>query len=339
MTALSYRNLSVTIPGTQRPVLADLSLEIARGEIVGLVGESGSGKSTTARAALGLLPDGAEISGSVSIGERDVLSLNDKELRVMRSHDVGMVYQDPRNSINPVRTIGDFATEQLRTTRGVSAHEAKARLIALMGEVGLRDPERLFDLYPHQLSGGMLQRVVIAAALASDPEVLLADEATSALDVSTQASIVRLLLRLRRDRGIAILFITHDLGLAAAMCDRVAVMYAGRIVEVRPGDKLFSQPAHPYTAGLRDSTPELASGRRLRPITGAPPSLSDAPPGCEFAPRCPFAEAACTESRQALIPLADGGVACRRFNELDLAPDAASAPQPAETVTDAGDRS
>lgn len=322
MTSLRYESVSVHIPRTSRPVLADLSLTVDPGEIVGLVGESGSGKSTTARAALGMLPDDSDTTGSVFLGDQDVLKLGPRELRELRANRIGMIYQDPTAAINPVRTVGAFATEQLRNTKGVDKATAKATLLGLMREVGLRDPERVFDQHPHQLSGGMLQRVVIAAALAGEPEILLADEATSALDVSTQASIVSLLMRLRRDRNLGILFITHDLGLAGAICDRVCVMYAGRIIEVRPGEKLFTDPRHPYSAGLRDSTPELLSGRELLPIAGSPPSLGVQLSGCEFAPRCRFAEDACRTERQVLEAVEDGWVACRRHRELDLAPTA-----------------
>jgi peptide/nickel transport system ATP-binding protein len=316
--SLRYEHLTVELPGTARPVLDDVSFEVEPGEVVGLVGESGSGKSTTARAAVGFFPDGAHVGGTVRLADDDVLALDEPGLRRLRSRRLAMVYQDPRAAVNPVRTVGAYATEQLHTALGMSRGDARDRVLELFSAVGLPDPRRQIDQHPHELSGGMLQRVVIAAALAGEPSILLADEPTSALDVSTQASIVALLLRLRRERGLGVLFITHDLALAAAICDRVCVMYAGRIVEVRSGERLFESPRHPYTAGLRDSTPKLLSGRTIRPIAGAPPSLGETVAGCSFATRCAYAEPACRDRVQTLEVVDDGAVACRRHRELDL---------------------
>jgi peptide/nickel transport system ATP-binding protein len=245
-------NLTVPMPAGPRQILRDVSLAVDTGETVGLVGESGSGKSTTARAVLGLVPDGAQTSGSVT-----VCGVESGGVHEIRTHHAAMIFQDPRSSLNPVRRIGDSATERLVHVHGVSRAKAVRRLLDLMAEVGLRDPERLLRKYPHQLSGGMLQRVVIAAALSTNPELLLADEATSALDVTTQAEVLALLRRLRRERDMGVLFITHDLLLAGAFCDRVYVMKDGSIVDEQPGSTVFVNPANPYTKALADATPRL----------------------------------------------------------------------------------
>ncbi|MET9338730.1 MULTISPECIES: ABC transporter ATP-binding protein [unclassified Nonomuraea] len=302
---LEIDDLSVRLPRTARPAIDRISLTVAENETVGLVGESGSGKSLTARAVLGLLPKGARTSGEIRMDGADVLSMSPAGLRRHRTHAAAMIYQDPRAAISPFRRIGDFLAEILREEMGARA--ARARAVELLGMVGLPEPERHVRQHPHELSGGMLQRVVIAAALAGEPRLLLADEPTTALDVTTQAEIIRLLRELRARTRTGMLFITHDLELAAMICDRVYVMYAGRVMETGPTRQLFAKPRHPYTEGLLSATPRVSDlGTLPPPIPGRPPDLLSAPPGCPFAPRCPHAMDSCT----AAAPLLVDGVAC-----------------------------
>jgi oligopeptide/dipeptide ABC transporter ATP-binding protein len=287
----------------RRPILAGVDLEVAAGEVVGLVGESGSGKSLTARAALGLLPRRAEVEGSVTLDGIDVLCAPSSQLRRLRSKSAAMVFQDPRAGVNPMRRIGDHMTEAIRFAQRGDTKMARARALELLDAVGLPDPARHFRQFPHELSGGMLQRVMIAGALMGSPKLLLCDEPTTALDVTTQKEIVSILRRLQRDEGMGMLFITHDLDLAASVCDRVLVMYAGQVVEQAPALDLFRSPRHPYTAGLLASTPHIdATNERLRPIKGAPLSLIAEPPGCAFAERCDrVVEGLCTTRRPELV--------------------------------------
>ncbi|WP_331768294.1 ABC transporter ATP-binding protein [Embleya sp. NBC_00896] len=315
MELLDIEGLTVELPGAgaARPVLDAVTLRVGRGEVVGLVGESGSGKSTTAKAVLRMLPGDARVSGRVGVDATDVLTLDAGALRELRARRVAMVHQDPRSSLNPVRRIGDFLTERLIHTLGVPKTTAREQALRLLEAVGIVRPAERLRQFPHELSGGMLQRVVIAAALAGDPELLLADEATSALDVTTQAEILAILREHQTTRGLGLLFITHDLHLAAAYCDRVYVMYAGRVVEERGAEQLFGDPRHPYTAGLLGCTPELGDPRPIRPVPGRPPSLDDAFPGCPFAARCPLVEAECETWRPVALEIEGGGsVACRR---------------------------
>jgi len=316
---LSVRDLTVTLPveGAQRPVLRDVSLEIRPGEAVGLVGESGSGKSMTARAIDRLLPKGAQAEGEIRFDGGDVTALAGAALRGYRNK-VAMIFQDPRAHVNPVRRIGDFMTEALRTNLGVPTGAASRRAASMLGEVGIADGERRLRQYPHELSGGMLQRVMIAAALLTSPALLLADEPTTALDVTTQAEVMAILDELRHEYGLAMLFITHDLELAAAICDRTVVMYAGQIVEVRESGRLHDDPLHPYTAALAAARPDITrTAGRLRAIPGRPLSAFEAPPGeCAFAPRCPHARDACRAGTPAITEL-DGGLSrCVRAREL-----------------------
>ncbi|MFH9108833.1 ABC transporter ATP-binding protein [Streptomyces albus] len=316
---LEIDGLTLEVPGAARPLLADVTLSVGPGEVVGLVGESGSGKSTTAKAALGLLPDEARATGSVRVDGTEVLELRGEELRHHRARTVAMIHQDPRAALNPVRRVGDFLTERLALAGLTDRGAARERAVELLAAVGLSAPERRVRQRPHELSGGMLQRVVIAGALALDPRLLLADEATSALDVTTQAEILDLLRRLRAEGDTGLLFITHDLHLAAAYCDRVLVMYAGRIVEHRSAERLFADPRHPYTRGLLECSPSLeGTSAGIRPIPGRPPSLADALRGCPFAPRCAAAEPACEEWTPRPVPLeAEPGAqaSCRRLPE------------------------
>jgi oligopeptide/dipeptide ABC transporter ATP-binding protein len=303
------------VEGELRTVLHDVSLTIGPGEALGLVGESGSGKSMTARAIGRLLPPGARTSGSVRFDGRDVLALRGGELRRYREA-VAMIFQDPRAHVNPVRRIGDFMTETLRL-KGVARDEAAARAARALRDVGIEDGQRRLGQYPHELSGGLLQRVMIATMLLGEPRLVLADEPTTALDVTTQAEVMAILDELRHGHDLALLFITHDLELAAAVCDRTAVMYAGQIVETNAADVLDRDPLHPYTAGLAAARPDIAaSAHRLAAIPGRPISAFEAPTGCAFAPRCALAEDACREARPPLERLAGGEVRCRRAGEL-----------------------
>ena len=318
MALLEVEHLTVRLPveGESRAVLRDVSLEIAEGEALGLVGESGSGKSMTARAIARLLPPGAEVDGEVRYRGTSVSGLRGGDLRRYRG-DVAVVFQDPRVHVNPVRRIGDFMTEALRANRKMSADLARRQAIALLDEVQIDDGERRMRQYPHELSGGMLQRVMIATALLTEPDLLLADEPTTALDVTIQSEVMAILDALRRDRGLAMLFITHDLDLASAVCDRTDVMYAGEVVETRVSSLLHTDPLHPYTAALAAARPSISStSERLAAIPGRPLSAFEAPPGCAFATRCLHVQERCEETHPPLEDLDNGRVRCVRAAEL-----------------------
>src|SRR5689334_10716211 len=329
----------LAVEGERRPVLRDVSFTMRPGEALGLVGESGSGKSMTARAVDRLRPRGAEVDGQILFDGRPVGGMSGNPLRRYRS-EVAMIFQDPRAHINPVRRIGDFMTEALRTTGGVPVREASTRAVDMLGQVGIEDGERRLHQYPHELSGGLLQRVMIATALLTKPRLLLADEPTTALDVTTQAEVMAILDELRREFGLAMLFITHDLELAAAICDRTAVMYAGQIVEIRSSALLHDDPLHPYTAALAAARPDITqAASRLRAIPGRPLSAFEAPDGqCAFAPRCAHALDACRETAPEMTEL-DGGLSrCLRAGELrgKLAPQPEST-QPESTEPEVAD--
>jgi oligopeptide/dipeptide ABC transporter ATP-binding protein len=318
---LEIQDLSLRLPGrAERPILDEVSLSVAAGEMVGLVGESGSGKSVTARMVLGLRPERSEVEGSVHVGDCEVLTAGRDQLLELRRTDVSMIFQDPRAGINPIRRIGDFLTESLRLNRKMSARTARTEALDLLRAVGLDDAERHFRQHPHELSGGMLQRVMIAGALTVHPRLLLCDEPTTALDVTTQAEILQILRRLQTQREMGVLFITHDLDLAAAVCDRVYVMYAGRIVESASAADVFGAPEHPYTAGLLASTPDLSGERRrLVPITGAPLSLLEKPVGCSFTSRCAYAvDGLCDAEVPPLVSTGEHAVRCLRSGELGV---------------------
>jgi oligopeptide/dipeptide ABC transporter ATP-binding protein len=316
---LAVEDLSVqlTIRHKLETVLYGSSFAIGAGESLGVVGESGSGKSMTARAITRNLPPGAQMSGKVTFDGADVTSMRGSALREFYSRSVGFIFQDPRSHINPVYTIGDFLTESLTSTAGMSKSAAVDLAVKSLEEVGIADASRRLTQYPHQLSGGLLQRVMIAAALAPGPRLLVADEPTTALDVTTQADVMAILDEQRRERGMALIFITHNLELASAVCDRTLVMYAGRIVEERRSVDLHDAPLHPYSAALARSRPSI-DGRleRLAVVPGRPISPLDAPPGCAFNPRCAHALPVCTEQLPELEPLMGGRVACHRAAEI-----------------------
>ena len=316
---LEIEGLTVSLPVDRMPrvVLSDVTVSIAAGEAVGLVGESGSGKSMTARTVGRILPRGAIASGRVDFDGVDVLGLSGGDLRRYRTEGVAMIFQDPRAHTNPVRRVGDFLTESMRTNLGMTSAASTARAIELLESVGIDDPPRRMRQYPHQLSGGMLQRVMIASALAVRPRLILADEPTTALDVTTQAEVMAILDDLRREHGVALLLITHDLELASAVCDRTAVMYAGAVMQEQPSATLHDDPLHPYTAALVRARPEISStAERLLAIPGRPLSAFEAPVGCAFAPRCSHADAACATGSLALLDVSGGRSRCRRIDEV-----------------------
>jgi peptide/nickel transport system ATP-binding protein len=311
---LRVDGLRVEIPTRRGVLLAldDVNFEIAPGEILGFVGESGAGKSLTGMAILGLLdPPGRIAAGEISLEGRRIDQLSQREMRKVRGKEIGAVFQDPLMSLNPLLRIGEQLIETIRTHLPVTQAEATERALALMRAVGIPAPEARFDAYPHQFSGGMRQRIVIALALCAEPRLVVADEPTTALDVSIQAQVLQLLRQLCRDKGTAMLLVTHDMGVIAETADRVAVMYAGRIVEIGAVEDVIRDPVHPYTRGLMGAIPSLAATTGpLAQIDGAMPRLNARPSGCAFHPRCPQATPQCREQGPVLQPHGSRRVAC-----------------------------
>ena len=308
---LQVRDLRVDFTGRRGSVTAihDVSLTIAKGEILGVVGESGAGKSLTGAAVIGLLdPPGHLAGGEILLDGQRIDNLPESARRLLRGRRIGAIFQDPLTSLDPLMRVGDQLTETIRTHLPLSRSAAAARAVDLLREVGIPSPEIRVRQYPHEFSGGMRQRVVIALALCAEPDLVVADEPTTALDVSIQAQITALLKRLARSHGTAIMLVTHDMGVIAETADRVVVMYAGRIVEQGPVDQIIRAPHHPYTRGLMGAIPGLVARQgRLTQIDGAMPRPGALPPGCAFQPRCPVAVARCAVERP---PLGSGQVAC-----------------------------
>ena len=311
---LEVKNLRVEFPTRRGTLVAldDISFDIAPGEILGVVGESGAGKSLTGSAIIGLLdPPGRVASGEIRFDGRRIDNLPYEEMRKVRGRQIGAIFQDPLTSLNPLYTVGQQLVETIRTHLPVGPAEARQRAIRLLEETGIPAAEARIDQYPHQFSGGMRQRVVIALALAAEPKLIVADEPTTALDVSIQAQIISLLKRLCKDHGAAVMLVTHDMGVIAETCDRVAVMYAGRIAEIGPVHDVIHSPAHPYTAGLMGSIPAMDDDReRLLQIDGAMPRLTAIPKGCAFNPRCPRVFERCRVERPELIDAGRTRAAC-----------------------------
>ncbi|WP_237214218.1 ABC transporter ATP-binding protein [Falsiroseomonas oryziterrae] len=316
MSLLSVRDLAVSFGGTR--VLEDMSFDIAEGEVLGVVGESGSGKSMTALAIMGLLPMGGSAAGRIRFEDRDLLALPEREMQRLRGERLAMIFQEPMASLNPVFTVGEQIAEVLRRHRGMDRRSAHREAISLLKLVEIAAAERRVDEYPHQLSGGMRQRAMIAIALACRPKLLIADEPTTALDATVQAGILDLLRGLRRELGMAVLLITHDLGVVSDICERVVVMYAGRVAETGAADAIFARPSHPYTQALLAAIPRLDGPIGALPaIGGVVPAPADFPQGCRFAPRCPHALPACEVGPPALRTTVSGtDAACIRVQEV-----------------------
>jgi peptide/nickel transport system ATP-binding protein len=305
MSFIEIRDLRVAFDGTQ--VLHGIDLDVAKGEAVGLVGESGCGKSVTWLAALGLLPGKAHVTGSVTIDGQELCGAARSTLEGIRGGRIAMIFQDPSSSLNPVVRVGRQITEALRIHRRLEGDAARNEAIRLMDMVGIPDARGRFDTYPHEFSGGQCQRLMIAMALAGEPDLLIADEPTTALDATIQAQILDLLSTVRAETGMAMVFISHDLGAVSQVCERICVMYAGRIVEEGSIETLFDNPRHPYTRGLFDAIPQLDGGReRLIPIHGTVPDPRNLPQGCAFSPRCPRVTDFCRVNLPTLKPQPDG---------------------------------
>ena len=319
---LSVRDLVTVFPARDRIVCAvnGVSFDLHEGETLGLVGESGSGKSVTCRSLLRLVPEPGEIiGGSIEFDGQDILALPPSALRALRGAQIAMIFQDPMTSLNPVFTVGSQIVEPLRQHRGMSSREAHREAVDLLDRVGIASPSERLRAYPHEFSGGMRQRAMIAVAISCKPKLLLADEPTTALDVTIQDQILSLLLELQAEERMAIVLVSHDLGVIAQTCDRVAVMYAGYVVEEAATTDLFATPKHPYTAALLDALPELAQqrgDRRLVAIKGQPPDLGDLPSGCPFAPRCAHVRPACSEVSMELMPAGDRHSTACPFSEV-----------------------
>jgi peptide/nickel transport system ATP-binding protein len=314
---LEVNNLRVEFPTRHGTLVAvdDISLSIAAGEVLGVVGESGAGKSMTGNAIIGLLePPGRIASGEILLNGRRIDHLPYEDMRKIRGKEIGAIFQDPLTSLNPLYTVGRQLVETILTHLPLTPNQAKTRAIDLLKDVGIPAAEQRVDHYPHQFSGGMRQRVVIALALAAEPKLIIADEPTTALDVSIQAQIITLLKKLCREHGTAVMLVTHDMGVIAETADRVAVMYAGRIAEIGPVAEVIHQPKHPYTIGLMGSIPEIdpsGGGReRLAQIDGSMPRLTDIPPGCAFNPRCPQVMPRCKVARPQLLAAGATRAAC-----------------------------
>ena len=314
MSLLQVKNLVVEFPGRRGTLRAldDISFDIAPGEILGVVGESGAGKSLTGASIIGLLePPGRVAGGQILLEGQRIDHLPHEQMRHIRGRKIGAIFQDPLTSLNPLYSVGRQLTETILTHLPVSGAEARERAINLLKDTGIPAAEQRIDHFPHQFSGGMRQRVVIALALAAEPKLIVADEPTTALDVSIQAQIIQLLKRVCRDRGAAVMLITHDMGVIAETCDRVAVMYAGRVAEIGPVHQVINQPAHPYTTGLMASIPDMEADReQLNQIDGAMPRLNAIPRGCAFNPRCPRVFDRCKAERPDLMDAGATRAAC-----------------------------
>jgi oligopeptide/dipeptide ABC transporter ATP-binding protein len=294
---LEVQGLTASFPATNGPaarVLDGVDFSVQEGEILGIVGESGSGKTMTALSVLQLLPPACRVdSGDIRFRGDGLLTLGGRQMNRIRGQEISMIFQNPRSSLNPLYRVEKTLAQVLRAHRGLKGAAARRRSIELLQDVGLSDPERILRRYPHELSGGMAQRVMIAFALASDPKLLIADEPTTALDVTVQLQVIELLARLRREHGLTLLLITHNLSVVAEVCDRVMVMYLGRIVEHGPVLEIFDRPRHPYTVGLLGSRPTVHSDGELTAIPGTVPDLRERPSGCSFHPRCAYATEVC----------------------------------------------